>query len=331
MRVLGLPLLLPVLLWQAPRPPAGEFELLAADIGQGNAVLVRTAGHTLVYDAGPRFSAESDAGHRVLVPLLRALDERVDTLVLSHRDTDHTGGARAVLAMQPQAGLLSSIEDGHELQAPRAATRCVAGQRWNWDGVAFEILHPLAADYDSGARSNAMSCVLRIGNGQRTALLVGDIEAAQEARLVAVGRQPARRCAADAAPRQQDLVDSPAFLDAVLPTVALAQAGYRNRFGHPAPPVLERYRERGIRVVDSARCGAAMWSSAAPEVHLPARRGEALLASPGALIAVTALKLTMIKAHRETLSGPELIHRLCTKLARNLLSSRQEKRNAEIR
>ena len=121
MRVLGLPLLLPVLLWQAPRPPAGEFELLAADIGQGNAVLVRTAGHTLVYDAGPRFSAESDAGHRVLVPLLRALDERVDTLVLSHRDTDHTGGARAVLAMQPQAGLLSSIEDGHELQAPRAA------------------------------------------------------------------------------------------------------------------------------------------------------------------------------------------------------------------
>ena len=265
MRVLGLPLLLPVLLWQAPRPPAGEFELLAADIGQGNAVIVRTAGHTLVYDAGPRFSAESDAGHRVLVPLLRALDERVDTLVLSHRDTDHTGGARAVLAMQPQAGLLSSIEDGHELQAPRAATRCVAGQRWNWDGVAFEILHPLAADYDSGARSNAMSCVLRIGNGQRMALLVGDIEAAQEARLVVSG--DSLRADVLLMPHHGSKTSStPAFLDAVLPKVALAQAGYRNRFGHPAPPVLERYRERGIRVVDSARCGAAMWSSADPEV-----------------------------------------------------------------
>jgi competence protein ComEC len=265
MRVLGLPLLLPVLLWQAPRPPAGEFELLAADIGQGNAVIVRTAGHALVYDAGPRFSAESDAGHRVLVPLLRALDERVDTLVLSHRDTDHTGGARAVLAMQPQAGLLSSIEDGHELQAPRAATRCVAGQRWNWDGVAFEVLHPLAADYDSGARSNAMSCVLRIGNGQRTALLVGDIEAAQEARLVASG--DSLRADVLLMPHHGSKTSStPAFLDAVLPTVALVQAGYRNRFGHPAPLVLERYRERGIRVVDSARCGAASWSSAAPEV-----------------------------------------------------------------
>jgi competence protein ComEC len=186
-RALGLPLLLPVLLWQAPRPAPGEFELLAADVGQGNAVLVRTAGHALVYDAGPRFSAESDAGHRVLVPLLRALDERVDALVLSHRDTDHTGGARAVLAMQPQADLLSSIEDSHELQAPRAAMRCMAGQRWTWDGVTFEFLHPQEADYDSGTRSNAMSCVLRIGNGRRTALLAGDIEAAQEARLVASG------------------------------------------------------------------------------------------------------------------------------------------------
>ncbi len=118
-RLLGLPLLVPVLLWQPARPDAAQFELLAADIGQGNAVIVRTATHTLVYDSGPRYSPESDAGHRVLVPLLRALDERVDTLMLSHRDSDHTGGAAAVLAMQPQAALLSSIEDGHELQALR--------------------------------------------------------------------------------------------------------------------------------------------------------------------------------------------------------------------
>jgi hypothetical protein len=175
-RALGLPLLLPVLLWQAPRPAPGEFELLAADVGQGNAVLVRTAGHALVYDAGPRFSAESDAGHRVWCRCWSG----VDALVLSHRDTDHTGGARAVLAMQPQADLLSSIEDDHELQAPRAAMRCMAGQRWTWDGVTFEFLHPQAADYDSGARSNAMSCVLRIGNGRRTALLAAP--SAQEAR-----------------------------------------------------------------------------------------------------------------------------------------------------
>ena len=188
-RMLGLPLLLPVLLWQAPRPTMGHFELLAADIGQGNAVIVRTATHALVYDAGPRFSRESDAGHRVVVPLLRALDVKVDTVMLSHRDVDHTGGAVAVLAMQPQAALVSSIEDEHELQAVRKATRCVAGQRWQWDGVDFEVLHPQADDYDAGNKSNAMSCVLRIDNGTHSALLAGDIEQPQEAALVAASRQ----------------------------------------------------------------------------------------------------------------------------------------------
>lgn len=262
-RALGLPLLLPVLLWQPLRPPAGEFELIAADVGQGNALVVRTAAHTLVYDSGPRFSRESDAGHRVLVPLLRALGERVDMLMLSHRDSDHIGGAPAVLAMQPQAALLSSIEDGHELQALRPATRCVAGQRWQWDGVDFEVLHPAAGDYAAPARSNAMSCVLRLSNGRRSALLAGDIELAQEQRLVAAGA--ALRADVLLVPHHGSKTSSSAaFLDAVQPTLALAQAGYRNRFGHPAPPVLARYRERGIVVVSSPVCGAASWDSQHP-------------------------------------------------------------------
>ncbi|HEX5698561.1 MAG TPA: DNA internalization-related competence protein ComEC/Rec2, partial [Rhodoferax sp.] len=135
LRLGGVPLLLPLLFWQVPPIPVGEFEVLAADVGQGSAVLVRTAHHALLYDAGPQYSRESDAGHRVLVPLLRALGVRLDSLVLSHRDTDHTGGALAVLKMQPQATLLSSIEEVHALQALRPATRCLAGQRWQWDGV----------------------------------------------------------------------------------------------------------------------------------------------------------------------------------------------------
>jgi len=58
---------------------------------------------------------------------------------------------------------------------------------------------------------------------------------------------------------------SAAFLDAVQPQIALVQAGYRNRFGHPADPVLVRYAERHIRVVDSPHCGAATWQSARPQ------------------------------------------------------------------
>jgi competence protein ComEC len=263
MRTLGLPLLLPVLLWQAPRPAPGEFDLLAADIGQGNAVLVRTATHSLLYDTGPRYSLESDAGHRVLVPLLRAYDERLDMLLLSHRDIDHTGGAPAVLAMQPQAALLSSIEAAHPLRAQRPGQTCEAGRQWDWDGVHFELLHPLASDYTAGLKPNAISCVLRIGNGRAAALLAGDIERDQERALV----QRGGLFAADVllAPHHGSKSSSSALLlDAVHPRIVLVQAGYRNRFGHPAEEVVARYLARGVRVVESARCGAAHWTSIQP-------------------------------------------------------------------
>ena len=263
-RLAGVPLLLPLLLWQAPRPAPGQFELLAADVGQGNAVIVRTARHTLVYDAGPRYSLESDAGHRVLVPLLRALGERVDMLVLSHRDSDHTGGARAVLAAQPQAAVRSSIEDGHELRAQRLATRCQAGQQWQWDGVAFELLHPEAADYARGLKSNALSCVLRVrAAGGASALLAGDIEQAQEQALAA--RTPELRADLLLAPHHGSRgSSSSALLAAVRPRWVLVQAGYRNRFGHPAPEALARYAAVGAEPVASPRCGAMRWHSQQP-------------------------------------------------------------------
>ena len=274
-RVLGIPLLLPVLLWQPVRPEPGQFELLGADVGQGNALLVRTSGHTLVYDTGPRFSRESDAGHRVLVPLLRALGERVDVLMLSHRDSDHTGGAASVMAMQPQAQLISSMEALHPLQQPGKSARCEAGQRWRWDGVDFEVLHPSLQAYDQTGqgsvkrmvKANAMSCVLRISNGQKTALLVGDLEAPQELSLVA-DTSMRSKLKADflLVPHHGSKTSSTQqFLEVVKPRIALVQAGYRNRFNHPVPSVLARYFEQGIEVVDSPACGAATWSSASPQ------------------------------------------------------------------
>ncbi len=287
-RLLALPLLWPVVWWQPARPAVGQFELLAADIGQGNAVLVRTAHHSLLYDAGPRFSRESDAGHRVLVPLLRALGERLDMLVLSHRDADHTGGAAAVLAQQPQAAVLGSIEADNSLQRLRPIEPCLAGRQWEWDGVRFEVLHPQPGDdafVPSGPRSqqgppvpprpNVLSCVLRIeaaeamsGRGTSNAngavaLLVGDIEAAQEQALLARGA-PLRADVLLVPHHGSKTSSSPAFLEAVRPRTALVQAGYRNRFGHPAPEVAQRYRQRGVRLVESSRCGAATWSSVQP-------------------------------------------------------------------
>jgi competence protein ComEC len=261
LRLLALPLLLPLAWPAAVRPEPGRYELIAVDVGQGTAVVVRTHRHTLVYDAGPRYAPGSgDAGERIVLPLLRALGERaIDRLVLSHRDADHTGGAAALLRALPVRAVASSFDDA-PVPAPAAGSgeRCADGQRWEWDGVRFELLHPPPGE--GGARPNALSCVLRIDDGRHRALLAGDIEREQEARLVAE-HGAALRADWLLVPHHGSRTSStPAFIDAVQPRVAVVQAGYRNRFGHPAPDVVARYRERGVEVRESADCGAYVWA-----------------------------------------------------------------------
>jgi beta-lactamase superfamily II metal-dependent hydrolase len=166
----------------------GEAWVDVLDVGQGLAVVVRTREHTLLYDTGPLYSAESDAGQRIIVPYLRATgSKRIDTLVVTHRDKDHSGGVVAVEEALPIGRRLSSVP---ELQPER----CVAGQAWEWDGVRFTMLHPAAADYERQAvRSNNMSCVLRIENAFGAVLLTSDIEARDE-QACSPGRRPC--CAA---------------------------------------------------------------------------------------------------------------------------------------
>ena len=213
---------------------------------------------TLLYDTGPRWNPEADAGERVVLPLLRALGERPDAVVVSHRDSDHSGGAEAVRAAFPEARWLSSY-DGDP------ARRCQAGQRWTWDGVAFEVLHPGPEDWaDAGLSTNAMSCVLRVvGRQGASAWLAGDIPAAQEVRLALA--RPRERATLLLAPHHGSASSSsPVLLNTLQPRWVVVQSGYRNRFGHPAPAVTARYDERSIVWVDSPRCGAAVWRSDQP-------------------------------------------------------------------
>ncbi|WP_297649385.1 DNA internalization-related competence protein ComEC/Rec2 [Hydrogenophaga sp.] len=263
-RLAGPLLVWPALLYMPPRPAIGEFDLLALDVGQGSAVLLRTARHSLLYDTGPRYGPQpdaADAGDRVVLPVLRALGERLGAVVVSHRDSDHAGGAASVQAAQPQARWLSSFDTD-------PARRCVAGQRWQWDGVDFEVLHPQPGDYadDGTARlaSNAMSCVLRVSSGAHSAWLGGDIDATREVRLALA--RPDERATVLLAPHHGSRTSSsPVLLNTLQPRWVLVQSGYRNRFGHPAPAVLERYAQRGIRWVNSPECGAATWNSARPD------------------------------------------------------------------
>jgi competence protein ComEC len=263
LRAVGLAMAVPLLWPSVPRPADGEFELIAPDIGQGNAVLVRTRGHQLLFDTGPAYAPGADAGERVLLPLLRSLGVRgLDLLMLSHRDSDHVGGAATLMQALPVAELRSSLEPGHPLlRAGPPAVRCEAGQGWTWDGVRFDVLHPLPALYEGAHKSNDMSCVLRItaASGRR-ALLAGDLEADQERALAR--READLRADVLLVPHHGSKTSSSAeFLAAVRPAVGLVQAGYRSRFGHPAPPVMARYQAAGIEVVASPSCGAWRWHS----------------------------------------------------------------------
>ena len=267
LRTLSVPLLLP-LLWPAPiSPPSGEFDVLALDIGQGTSVMVRTAHHLMVFDTGPTYDRDSDAGQRVLVPLLKAMGEsQIDRLILSHRDLDHVGGASSLLGEISVKSLWSSLETYHLVQLQAAAMgveiqRCQAGQSWQWDGVQFEVLHPQPSDYARPLRPNAMSCVVRVSAGRSSLLLTGDIEKAEEATLTGAMGQALASTVLIAPHHGSRTSSTPGFLDAVQPAMAIVQAGYRNRFGHPAPTVTQRYTEHHIPLRISTTCGAWRWRS----------------------------------------------------------------------
>lgn len=243
-----LPLLLP-----PDRAPRAGYELTVLDVGQGLAIVVRTARHTLLYDAGPAFDDGFDAGESVVAPyLLRQGWRGIDLLVLSHGDNDHAGGVPAVrrlLRVNREIGT-----DGHEA--------CRAGQTWEWDGVRFELLHPDG----EGWSGNDSSCVLRISDGQRSALLAGDIEARAEEHLLA--KDPTR-LHADLliAPHHGSKTSSTeGFVGAVRPQVVIYGAAWRSHYGHPRPEVLQRWRSTGARQYVTGWSGALIVPAGSLEV-----------------------------------------------------------------
>jgi competence protein ComEC len=264
LRAPGLLLLLPLTSNPGTPPAPGEMELWFADVGQGMAVVVRTARHTLLYDTGPQQAPGVDAGNRVLLPLLHSLGVRhLDRVVVSHDDSDHSGGATAIARPHPEADLLTSIpaETAARFGFSRHQT-CRAGQHWNWDGVEFRVISPLPGDLPRN--DNAASCVLHVAARGGAALLTGDIDQAQERALHA----------ADALPYADVLLvphhgsktsSSDALLDTVMPRAAVVQAGYRNAHGHPHPLVVERYTARGIALWRTDLQGALQWRDRAPD------------------------------------------------------------------
>ena len=251
LRLLGLALCL-LLGWQqrpAPLPP-GAYELVVFDVGQGLSVLVRTAEHALLYDAGPRYPDGPDMGARVVVPGIRSLGlSQLSRLLLSHGDIDHSGGASAVIEALRPADIIALTR-----QPPYAsAAGCRADQRWRWDGVDFLVLWPRPGRAQEG---NDNSCVLAIVSEGGRVLLPGDIGVATEFELL---RRARRQLSADVllAPHHGSRTSSGlTWLRVVNPDWIIVSAGWHHHFGHPHPEVWQRYLRIGATPLNTADVGA---------------------------------------------------------------------------
>jgi competence protein ComEC len=259
-RWLGTILVLPLLLADPPRPPAGQAWLTLLDVGQGLSAVVQTRHYTLVFDTGPRFGANFDSGRAVVVPFLRQAGvNRVDTLVISHGDSDHVGGAESLLAAYPVQRILSSVP---AILPGQSVEGCQRGQNWVRDGIQFRMLHP---DEKAARLRNDASCVLQVRAGDQTLLLTGDIEKPAERDLL---RQLPDQLGATVlvAPHHGSNTSSTAgFIRAVAPQLVLFPVGYRNRYHFPSPQVIERYDDAGVARLDTANSGA---------IHLKLGGGE---------------------------------------------------------
>jgi len=264
-RSLGLIWLAPLFVIVPLLPWMGAFRITVLDVGQGLAVLVQTHTHSLLYDTGPRFSETADAGNRIIAPMLRATGvARLDGMIVSHQDNDHSGGALSLLQTVPVQWVSSSLKTDHPIVRARAERgeavwRCLSGQTWTWDGVEFEILHPDSASYAAEKiRKNNRGCVLRISIGNQHILLAADIEKESEQQLL---KEHADKLSAAmlVVPHHGSKTSSTdEFIAAVRPGYAVFTVGYLNRFGHPKQAVVQRYVGSGSTLLRSDEDGAIL-------------------------------------------------------------------------
>ncbi len=260
-------LFLPALMVTKSRPDEGSLNLTLLDVGQGLSVVLQTKNHSLVFDTGPRYSARSDAGKNIIIPFLKSQGiSRVDALIVSHGDNDHSGGANALLNTFPVQMLYSGASTKrwqHKQSIP-----CNAGQSWQWDGIQFEILHPQKNVARGG---NNRSCVLQVRVDDKVILLPADIEKKAEAQLIQYYGEQLKSDILIAPHHGSKTSSSSAFMEAVSPELVLIADGYRNRYRFPHYSVIKRYDSDSIKWFETQNSGAISVNITSTGISQPLR------------------------------------------------------------
>nr|WP_243748577.1 DNA internalization-related competence protein ComEC/Rec2 [Pseudomaricurvus alcaniphilus] len=237
-----------------------DTRVTVLDVGQGLAVVVESGGEVLLYDTGPRFSARFDAGRAVLLPYFshRAI-RKLDTLVVSHGDSDHSGGYSSVVSTTAvQQLLLGEVFDG--LVARQSDSGNNSGDFCNRDRTLLlgrVVVHIIGLGQDRWPQNpNNRSCVLLLEVDGHRLLLPGDIEHQREQLLL---QHPLLQApvAVMLVPHHGSQTSSTrAWVERLRPHWAVVSAGYRNRYKHPHADVLQRYRQVGSQLLCSSDSGA---------------------------------------------------------------------------
>lgn len=246
---LGFLWFLPLLTQHPITPKTNEFWVTILDVGQGLSVVVQTEKHNLLYDAGPNMGS-LDAGENIVKPFLIYNGiKKLDTMIISHGDNDHIGGAHAIMQHFPINNILTSAIE----KIPDHRTKlCMTDQSWQWDGVTFSMLYP---DPETLKLGNDSSCVLKISNGKYQVLLTGDIEKFAEDQLL---NRRANLLKADliTAPHHGSKTSSQlTFIKAIKPRYVVFATGYQNRYGFPHVPTINNYQQEGVLMLNTVETG----------------------------------------------------------------------------
>jgi len=243
--VIGFAIVLPV---SIPQPLTITF----LDVGQGLAVAVRTETKTLVYDTGPEFSENFDAGRAIVIPWLKRAGIRyLDALVISHNDNDHAGGLTGVLESIPVNELL--MGDPRGFSDDKVAVSCHEKAPWQWDDIEFSFL---AIDINPDTSSNNTSCILLIRYGNSTVLLPGDAEREVEQQLLTGSALPSSITVLSAGHHGSRTSSSLPFVRHVNPKIVIYSAGFKSRYGHPHLEVTARFDAVNSQPYNTATSGA---------------------------------------------------------------------------
>jgi competence protein ComEC len=275
---------------RAPLARPGGVEIHLLDVGQGDAVAVRTpAGRWILVDAGRTWSG-GDAGRSVIVPYLRRRGGPLELLVLSHPHADHIGGAASVIRAlrPPEVRDAAFVEpSGIYLEMLRTAAR--AGIRWQrarpgevleLDGVRFAFLAPDSAWMQTLGDPNEASVVVRVAYGEHSVLLTGDAEHAAESWLVERNAGGLASTVLKVGHHGSATSSTPQFLDAVSPRLALVSVGAGNHYGHPSSEVMRRLSEAGATILRTDQLGTVVLHTNGAQMEVEAAGYRWTLARP---------------------------------------------------